>query len=240
MESISRNSLILLVITAIVALTLGGVLGGNLNPRIVTSTRTRILPPLTTTTTLIQTRTLTSTLTTTETVERTRTETVTRTIEAKTSTQASTQTQPVSNNEAYSTICIFSDYSGTSQVKMNVLKVVRGESAKDAVMYANMFNKQAPDGYEYILVNVKVTLLDGEKFSVNPLYFKVESKGRLTGPEFIVYPKNMPELEVAELLPGGSVSGWLAFIIPKGASAWLHMEPLLEESEVPCQVSLGS
>lgn len=44
-------------------------------------------------------------------------------------------------------------------MKLEVLKVVRGESAKDAVKYANMFNKKAPEGYEYILVNVRVTLL---------------------------------------------------------------------------------
>ncbi len=206
--------------------------------------------PVTTTLTSVTTTTLTTTrtsrYTTTRTIWRTVTETVSEEKSGNTMTTTSTTliTRTAKATQASTAnydLCTFGDYSGTSKVKLEVLKVVRGESAKDAVKYANMFNKKAPEGYEYILINVRVTLLSGERFSVNPLFdFKMEAKGRLVRPEIIVYPRNMPMLESSELLPGGSTSGWLAFIIPAGTPAKLHLEPLMKESYVGCWVDLGS
>ncbi len=228
----------------IIALIVGMFLGYFAMPEkeVVLTSTIPVTTTLTSVTTTTWTKTLTSRFTTTRTVRETVTTTITHEESSKgaqvTTTTSATQTasQSVGNYD----LCTFSDYSGTSQVKLEVLKVVRGESAKDA-KYANMFNKKAPDGYEYILVNVKVALLNGERFSVNPLFdFKMESKGRLVRPELIVYPKNMPMLESSELLLGGSTSGWLAFIIPAGAPARLHLEPLMKESLVGCWVDLGS
>ena len=233
-----------LILGLVVALIIGVALGYAAMPekRITFTSTTLATTTLTSTVTTTRTRTLTSTFTTTRTLRETVTVTSTPK-EQETSTQTPTETSPTQTTpqpETNSVLCFFSDYSGTSKVKLEVLKVVRGESAKDAVKYANMFNKKAPEGYEYILVDVRITLLSGERFPVNPLYdFKVESEGRLVRPEWIVYPKNMPRLESAELLPGGSASGWLAFIIPEGSSAWLHLEPLLKESSGVCWVNLG-
>ncbi len=205
--------------------------------------------PVTTTLTSVTTTTLTRTRTsrykTTRTIWRTVTETVNEEKSGDTmtttSTTSTTLTPKTQDSTADYDLCTFRDYSGTSRVKLEVLKVVRGESAKDSVKYANMFNKKAPEGYEYILVHVRVTLLSGERFSVNPLLdFKMEAKGVLVRPEIIVYPKNMPGLESSELLPGGSTSGWLAFIVPAGSAAKLHLEPLMKESYVGCWVDLGS
>ncbi|MCD6348777.1 MAG: DUF4352 domain-containing protein [Candidatus Korarchaeota archaeon] len=199
--------------------------------------------PATTTLTSVITTTLTKTVTSRSTITKTVRETITTTAtpeESSKGTQATTTSATQPSSEENYDLCTFSDYSGTSQVKLEVLKVVRGESAKDAVKYANVFNEKAPEGYEYILVNVRVTLLSGKRFSVNPFYFKMESRGRLVEPAWIVYPKNMPELESLELLPGGSTSGWLAFVIPAGAPARLHLEPIAEESLGSCQVDIGS
>ncbi len=184
-----------------------------------------------TTTTL--TKTVTSRFTITKTVWRTVTLSTTSSKQKDNSRTTATPTKKYA-------LCTFNGYSGTSKVKFEVLKVVRGEDANDAVKNTNMFNKKAPEGYEYILVDVRITLLDGKRFSVNPLLdFKMETNGRLVTPKLIVYPENMPQLESSELLPSGSTSGWLAFIIPAGAPARLHLEPLMEESSMGCLVSLG-
>ncbi len=157
------------------------------------------------------------------------------------STKDSTSTYVEGDNEKYpAVICSFLDYKGTYKVELVLVRVIRGEYANSLVQSANMFNKKPPEGYEYALLGVGVVLLDGERFSVNPLSdFKVESKGRLTGPELIVLPEKMPQLEPADLLPGGVTAGWLAFIVPKGSPAWLHLEPLMTKSAYTCKISLS-
>ena len=154
-----------------------------------------------------------------------------------TTTEAHTEEVNSSNGSVY---CSFQDFKGSYEVQLRVLKVIRGEQADRAVKAANMFNKKPPKGYEYLLVNVEVKLRSGDKFQVNPLTdFKVEFQGRLVKAEWIVYPEDMPEMESVELLKGGSVSGWLAFIVPKEAEVTLHLEPFLMESLKDCKVSLG-
>ena len=137
MEASSKVPLSLLIVTAIIALALGGLLGGYLNPRIVTFT-----------TTLTQTKMFTNieTTTQTKTITQTKILVLTTTAEATTtSTSKPTQTQPTSGSSLSSTTCTFTNLrSETSTIEMEILKVVRGGSTNDIVKKANMFNPTPP------------------------------------------------------------------------------------------------
>lgn len=53
--------------------------------------------------------------------------------------------------------------SGTSVVNITVTEVLRGAAAWEKIISANQFNDAAPEGYEYILVKVKATVVSNTK-----------------------------------------------------------------------------
>jgi hypothetical protein len=100
---------------------------------------------------------------------------------------------------------------------IQVLQLLRGESAWEMIAAANMFNNPAPPGMEYVLVKlyVKNNREDGADASaVGNGDFK------LTGSHFILYRNPLtvapsPILR-AEVYPGGEIEGWVVFMVRQG------------------------
>lgn len=99
-----------------------------------------------------------------------------------------------------------------------VLEVVRGDEAWQAIQAANQFNEPAPEGMEYLLVklHVKSTYADSDEHSISGSDFKV------TGDRLIEYftasvVEPDPQLD-AQLFAGGETEGWSSYLIGQGES----------------------
>lgn len=96
---------------------------------------------------------------------------------------------------------------------VRVLESVRGEAAWRMVEAANPYNDPAPEGMEYLLVNIRArcTYADTEQHSIS------EGDFSLTGDSLVSYSSEFaaglePELS-AQLLSGGEAEGWVAFLV---------------------------
>ena len=97
-----------------------------------------------------------------------------------------------------------------------VLEVVRGDEAWQAIQAANQFNEPAPEGMEYLLVklHVKSTYADSDEHLISGSDFKV------TGDRLIEYftasvVEPDPQLD-AQLFTGGETEGWSPYLIGQG------------------------
>jgi len=112
--------------------------------------------------------------------------------------------------------------------EITVLEYQRGDKTTQKVLEANMFNKEPTEGYEYLLVKLRVKYAEGSE-STYLGSFRVYVDGGGFDQELIVWPKGMNELGMfKKLLPDGQTEGWLAFIVPKGKNVPLAYEILLE------------
>lgn len=96
---------------------------------------------------------------------------------------------------------------------IQVLKVIRGPEAGMDVLRANMFNKKAPDGMEYVLIELKVTLISGH-VQLSDTDFYVASDGQIFGGTFSIGvccldSVGFPTLDVNLFQPTSS-TGWIA------------------------------
>jgi len=95
--------------------------------------------------------------------------------------------------------------------EFEILEVVRGDEAYDALMEANMFNEPPRDGFEYILLKFHVrnlgTVEEAEDIGGNMFHVTGDNNVLYRYP-YVVEPE--PDLE-ARLYPGGEWTGWLAY-----------------------------
>jgi len=99
---------------------------------------------------------------------------------------------------------------------VQVLEIVRGDEAWQAIQAANQFNEPAPEGMEYLLVklHVKSTYADSDEHSISGSDFKV------TGDRLIEYftasvVEPDPQLD-AQLFTEGETEGWSSYLIGQG------------------------
>ena len=101
------------------------------------------------------------------------------------------------------------------QWDIQVLEVIRGDDAWDALLAASEWNDPPSDGFEYVLVKIATERTgDNEAKEIGSVDFDI------TGSEAVLYESPWltnpdPELD-AELLPGGTTEGWLSFIAREG------------------------
>jgi hypothetical protein len=102
-----------------------------------------------------------------------------------------------------------------NQWDFQVLEVLRGDEAWDALLTASEWNDPPPDGFEYVLVKIAAERTgDTEAKSISTTYFDITgSKAVLYEAPWLTNPD--PELN-AELLPGGTTEGWLSFAVQEG------------------------
>lgn len=116
-----------------------------------------------------------------------------------------TRADPVSLGEAAS----------AAQWDIQVLEVLRGDDAWDALFTASEWNDPAPEGFEYVLVKIGAARTgDNEAKQIGSIDFNITgSAAVLHQPVYLTNPD--PELD-AELLPGGTTEGWLSFATWQG------------------------
>jgi hypothetical protein len=102
---------------------------------------------------------------------------------------------------------------------VQVLEVIRGDEAWQAIQAANQFNEPALEGWEYILVKlwVKSTATDSEEHPIGSGDFKI------TGDRLIRYTSASvvepdPPLD-AKLFTDGETEGWTAYLVNKGENS---------------------
>lgn len=116
---------------------------------------------------------------------------------------------------------------------VTILEVVRGAEAWERLAQANMFNEPAPEGQEYLLIQLQVDVTRGDSpREVGDADFKVTGDLRRRYFTAAVVPPE-PELN-AELRVGESASGWAAYLIGVDeANLLLMVDPLDNPDETP-------
>lgn len=240
------NSKAIIVTAVIVSLLIGAGFGIVVFPRVntVTSFITTILTKTLTATSIVlstievvksQTITVTQTLTRTpKTITTTKisptTITVTRSVTSKetTGTHTPTSERGTYDNPALVGEAVTVEYDG-SIFEVTALEYTRGPSANREIMKANIFNPEPKEGYEYLLVKVKVAYISGhESERISSADFKAYVKGAGYSSAWVVLPDDKPKLEGVNLLPGGEVEGWIAFEVPINEKVLLGFQPGLE------------
>jgi len=120
----------------------------------------------------------------------------------------------------------------TDDWDIELLEFIRGDDAWSLILNENKFNDPAPEGYEYLLVRIRVKSIaqDSDPHSVDEYDF------RLTGSQLIKYrPPSVvtpePELD-ANLFTGGEISGWATFLVKKGETdVMVIFSPLFSSSD---------
>ncbi len=111
---------------------------------------------------------------------------------------------------------------------VSVVRYIRGSEANDLIKNANMFNDNPKSGYEYLLVKVKVRYTSGDDSDyISSLNFKAYCNGVGYDEAFAVLPDAYTELESVELMPGGEISGWIVFEVPKHKDVLIGFTPTI-------------
>ena len=122
-------------------------------------------------------------------------------------------------------------------LEITVLDVIRGDKAYKIIKNANMFNPDPKQGYEYLLVKVKFAYTEGKgSLHVSSYDFKAYVGGAGYTPTWVVLPKDKPEFEGVDLIPGGQTEGWIVFEVPQGKETLIAYEYLFEPV---CFISVG-
>lgn len=99
-------------------------------------------------------------------------------------------------------------------VAVRIVETIRGAKAWEKIKNANMFNSEAPAGYEYVLAKIAFSVVDTKgEFAVKPSsydFVAYSSNNEEMPDHFVVEPS--PELE-GNLYTGGNAEGYLTFLV---------------------------
>lgn len=106
------------------------------------------------------------------------------------------------------------------EVGITVVETVRGSEAWDKIKEANQFNEASDDGYEYMLVKVKVRVIDSDhedvQFSVNNQTFTLVSA---SGADYKNKALVIDDPIDTSLYAGAESEGWTVFQVKKNDPA---------------------
>jgi hypothetical protein len=110
-------------------------------------------------------------------------------------------------------VSLNSEYRG-EKWSFIITDVQRGANAANQIKTANMFNDAPPEGYEYVLVTLKVTNISTEDKAESVLFsidlHMTGSNNRMYSAVSVVPPK----LFSGALFPQGSIEGQRVFLVP--------------------------
>lgn len=117
------------------------------------------------------------------------------------------------NNE----VSMRSNDGTTFRANLCINQIIRGDEAWNRIKEANQFNDSPKDGYEYMLVDIKFSLIDSTdintQFNLSRYNFAlVSSEGKDYENASVVTPD--PQLD-SNLYKGASNEGWIAFQVKK-------------------------
>ena len=109
--------------------------------------------------------------------------------------------------------------------EVTVLDFVRGVQANKEIREANIFNPEPKEGFEYLMVKVKLTYISGKETAyVSEFSFKAYVEKVGYSPAWVILPKDKPEFPGVDLLPGGEIEGWIAYEIPQNKEVLIAYE----------------
>jgi len=109
-------------------------------------------------------------------------------------------------------------YGNDYEVRITLLKTIRGNAAWQLIYEANMFNDPPESGFEYILAKVRFEYLTGPTpdtaYDVSPVWFDAVSS---SGNEYDMPPASVaPDPSIrTSLYPSASHQGWMIFQVAK-------------------------
>lgn len=122
-----------------------------------------------------------------------------------------------------------------------VVNVMRGVEANNAIANANGFNEKPVPGYEYMIISLGVDYVSGNESNVtiNPLDFKVFSKGAECNRSNVVLPNNVQQMSATEVMKGRALGGVLVYQVPQNQETILSYQPNMSDSST-AYISLGT
>lgn len=114
----------------------------------------------------------------------------------------------------YESIDSFDSEEGILEVA--ITNIIDGDEAFDFIMNENQFNDEAPEGYQWIILDVEATLVEGSEdnpYTPIPYITTVSDSGEET-PDLGVYASIENEFGWNDLFNGGSTSGKIAVLAP--------------------------
>ena len=109
------------------------------------------------------------------------------------------------------------DTTFDAKVSLTVKSVLRGEKAFEKITEFNRFNDPAPEGLEWVLIELELNYLEGNEDTPlrTPGYFKVfDSKGKEVKQD--AYASLSPEFSGVEIFPKVIHTGYYAITVPTG------------------------
>lgn len=101
------------------------------------------------------------------------------------------------------------------EIAVTLLETNRGDSAWAKISAENSYNKQAPEGYEWVLVKAKLTITDLEnddvKYHIYNPFKPFDSNGQSIDQQDSYVSLPSPEFS-GEIFNGGTIEGYFAFI----------------------------
>jgi hypothetical protein len=116
----------------------------------------------------------------------------------------------------------------TDDWEMQIIEAVRGDAAYSRLLEVNQFNEPAPEGFEYVLLNIRVKYLgsDTEAQDMNEFWFRTTGDARVKH-EIPSVVDPAPELD-ASLFTGGEATGWGTYLARQGETNLMAVfEPFL-------------
>ncbi|MDL0436223.1 MULTISPECIES: hypothetical protein [unclassified Niallia] len=147
-----------------------------------------------------------------------------------------TRSNPVKLNEvATIETSTYDDESNSynTTIDLSVEKVIRGEEAQSQLKKMNEFNEDAPEGYEWVLVDAKVKVADSETedypFSIDGImYFDfVSESGDIYSGDIVGTTE--PDFSF-EMYKGNEKQGYIAGLVKTGEKATLQYDPMVSSS----------
>jgi hypothetical protein len=244
---LEKLKFVAVLVVCLVVAAVGGFYGGQASfvPQTVTTiiTETVTLPPVTKTMVEMVTETITETRTETSppiTITETRTETLPPVTVTETLTKTITVTPiPISPTptpiqqkvvEVGEPLIVERKYLWeTRRYEVVVLDFVRGEQANSELREASIFNPKPEEGFEYLMVKIRFSYLEGEETEYISEYdFKAYVEGAGHSHAWVVLPEDKPEFPHVDLLVGAEVEGWIVFKVSSGKEVLIAFQPLDE------------
>ncbi len=133
-------------------------------------------------------------------------------------------------------VCSYSN----KKYQFSVLDTIRGNEANNLIAEANEFNEEAPTGYEYALVKVKIDYLEGtDALSASSFDFRAFSDSVECTNNYVVYPNSHSEFPAGTLMPGGEKEGWVVYVVPTNEDVLVAYQENIYTQGTACYVDIG-
>lgn len=105
-------------------------------------------------------------------------------------------------------------------VSVTLSNLVRGEEAYNYLITANEYNEAAPDGYEWAIFDVKLTLDKGsadDSYYVSPSFIPIDSSGsQVNQQDLYATFSDAESFGYIDIYEGGEATGKIGMLLPVG------------------------